>query len=274
MPELPDLEVISEFLRPRLEGQVVARVEALRPIVVRDLTGRGLDDAVIGQPIAALWRRGKFCAVELGPGAGYLAFNPMLAGRFHYQPVEKRPPGYAAAVLRLANGAALFYADAKLMGKLYRVDDLEQVPGWAEMGPDALDPALTEELFALRIRPYRGEIKGVLARQPFVAGIGNAYSDEICWQARLYPFRKRSSLSAQELAALYVAMRDVLGNAIDTLRRRMGDAIHVEIRDFLAVHGKGGQPCPRCGSRISQLKGQEYYANYCRTCQPGTLVRQ
>lgn len=277
MPELPDLQVITEFLQPRLVGQTIAGAGVLKPIVARDHTGRGFEAGLTGQSITGVWRRGKFVIVELASGARHLVLNPMLAGRLHYLPVEKKRPGYAALALRLAPdpaGPVLYYTDAKQMGKLYLVDNLAAVPGLAELGPDALDPALTLDVFAERIRPYRGEIKGVLTRQPFVAGIGNAYADEICWQARLYPFRKRTSLSAPELEVLYLAMRQVLAGAIDVLRRRVGENIHVEIRDFLAVHGQGGRPCPRCGTRISELKGQDHYANFCRSCQPGTLIRQ
>ena len=274
MPELPDLEVIKEFLQPRLVGQTIVEVEVLRPIVVRDLTGEGLAAGVTGRSISAVRRRGKFLVLDLEQRPGHLVLNPMLAGRLHYEAAGKRRPGYAVAVLRLADGQELWYTDAKQMGKLYLTDDLSLVPGLAELGPDALDPELTLERFVERIRPYRGEIKGVLTRQPFVAGIGNAYSDEICWRARVYPFRKRTSLSAVEIEQVYTAMRAVLIEAIEVLRQRVGAEIHVEIRDFLAVHGKGGQACPRCGARISQLKGQDYYANFCRSCQPGTLIKQ
>ena len=274
MPELPDLEVIQEFLAPRLMGQTIAEAQVLRPLVIRDFTGDGLEVGVAGETISAVWRRGKFLILQLDQRPGYLVLNPMLAGRLHYTLAGSRRPGYAAAVLRLADGHELWYTDAKQMGKLYLAQDLGQVPGLSELGPDALDPELTLEQFVERIRPYRGEIKGVLTRQQFVAGIGNAYSDEICWRARIYPFRKRTSLSAAEIEQVYTAMCAVLIEAIDALRQRVGTEIHVEIRDFLAVHGKGGQPCPRCGTRISQLKGQDYYANFCRSCQPGTLIRQ
>jgi len=274
MPELPDLEVIKEFLQPRLVGQTIVEAEELRPLIVRDLTGEGLAAGVAGRSICGVWRRGKFLILDLDQRPRHLVLNPMLAGRLHYIAAGSRRPGYAAAVLRLADGQELWYTDAKQMGKLYVTDDLNQVPVMAELGPDALDPDLTPERFVERIRPYRGEIKGVLTRQPFVAGIGNAYSDEICWRARVYPFRKRTALSAAEIEQVYTAMRAVLIEAIEILRQRVGAEIHVEIRDFLAVHGKGGQPCPRCGTRISQLKAQDYYANFCRSCQPGTLIRQ
>ena len=102
----------------------------------------------------------------------------------------------------------------------------------------------------------------------------NAYADEILWSARLYPFRRRTDLSDVEIAQLYAAMRSVLSEAIATLRERVGEAIDVEVRDFLAVHGKAGQPCPRCGSPISQVKRQRTATHFCRTCQPGLMVNR
>ena len=102
----------------------------------------------------------------------------------------------------------------------------------------------------------------------------NAYADEILWSARLYPFRRRTDLSDVEIAQLYAAMRSVLSEAIATLRERMGENIDVEVRDFLSVHGKAGQPCPRCGSPISQVKRQRMATHFCRTCQPGLMVNR
>ena len=142
------------------------------------------------------------------------------------------------------DGRELRYHDAEDMGKIYLTLDLGQVPTFMELGPEANDPDLTLDIFLQRLRRHPGEIKGILTNQEFVAGIGNAYADEICWRAGIYPFRRRPSLDADELARLYAAMRSVLADAIDTLRVRVGDAIDVEVRDFLAVHGRPGQPCP------------------------------
>ena len=163
-------------------------------------------------------------------------------------------------------------SDGPVWEIVIEVPDRAAVPGLATQGPDALDPVLTAEAFAQRLRPYRGEIKGVLTNQSFVAGIGNAYADEILWQARIYPFRRRPSLSAQEVSTLYTAMRDVLTGAIETLRARVGEAIDVEIRDFLAVHGQTNEPCPRCGTAISEVTRARRSTNFCRTCQPGLMV--
>jgi len=105
-----------------------------------------------------------------------------------------------------------------------------------------------------------------------VAGIGNAYADEICWCARLYPFRRRARLTADEVTRLHSAVHGVLAEAIETLRNRVGDAIDVAVRDFLAVHGKAGQPCPRCGTSVSEVRQARGATHFCRTCQPGLLV--
>jgi formamidopyrimidine-DNA glycosylase len=119
----------------------------------------------------------------------------------------------------------------------------------------------------------RGEIKTVLTTQTFVAGIGNAYADEILWRAKLYPFRRRSTLSETDALKLYSAMRTALNEAITTLQQHASNTERGEQRGFLAVHGKGGQPCPRCGTTISSVKRARRTTEFCRTCQPGLLVR-
>ena len=271
MPELPDLEVIKEFLQDHIVGQEIAEVEVVRPIVVRNLAGGDFALRLTGQRIERVHRRGKFLILALDSG-DYLVINPMLAGRLHYAPRRERRLRKTFVVLHLADGMDLRYADARTMGKVYLTDDLAEVPGFADLGPEALDPDLTLDIFKERLRKYRGEIKGVLTRQSFVAGIGNAYADEICWRAGVYPFRKRPRLSDEEMARLYEAMHEVLNEAIATLRERVGADIHVEIRDFLKVHGRGGQPCPRCGTTISEIRARQRLTNFCRQCQPGSLI--
>ena len=271
MPELPDLEVIREFLAPRLTGVTIASAEVRRPVVVRNLLGGDPASHLVGRRFADVVRRGKFLLLPLDSEAT-LVINPMLAGRIRYGEPLPRHRARDVLVLLLGDGRELRYHDARDMGKVYLTADLAQVPTLAELGPEATDPALTLEVFRERLRRHPGEIKGVLVNQTLVAGIGNAYADEICWRAGLYPFRRRPSLSQEQVAQLYSAMRAVLAEAIDTLRIRVGDAIDVEVRDFLAVHGKTGQPCPRCGSPISEVTRERRATNFCRACQPGLLV--
>jgi formamidopyrimidine-DNA glycosylase len=271
MPELPDLEVIREFLAPRIVGVPIVSVQVRRPIVVRNLLSGDMADHLVGRRFTDVSRRGKFLLLTLHDRAT-LVIHPMLAGRIRYGQLLPRHRARDALVLRLADGCELCYHDAKDMGKVYLTDDLAQVPTFVSQGPDATDPDLTLEVFRQRLGRHRGEIKGVLTNQTFVAGIGNAYADEICWHAGLYPFRRRPSLTNDEVARLHSALRTVLAEAMETLRARMGDAIDVEVRDSLAVHGKAGQPCPRCGSPISEVKRARRATNFCRTCQPGLMI--
>jgi formamidopyrimidine-DNA glycosylase len=271
MPELPDLEVIRQFLAPRIVDVPIVSAEVRRPTVVRNLLGGDAAGHLQGRRFTAVQRRGKFLLLPLDGGAT-LVINPMLAGRLRYGQPLSRHRKRDALVLSLADGAELRYHDVKDMGKLYLTADLRQVPTLSDLGPEATDPELTLEAFRERLRRHHGEIKGVLVNQRFVAGIGNAYADEICWRAGVYPFRRRPSLSDDDVARLYAAMRDVLAEAIDTLCGRVGEAIDVEVRDFLAVHGKAGQPCPRCGAAISEVKRQRRKTQFCRTCQPGLMV--
>ena len=233
--------------------------------------GGELADHLLGERFATPGRRGKFLLLPLENSMA-LVINPMLAGRIRYGQPLSRHRKRDALVLGLDDGYEIRYHDARDMGKVYLTSDPAQVPGYADLGPDALDPELTWRVFQQRLRRHRGEIKGILTNQVFVAGIGNAYADEICWRARLYPFRRRPSLDDDEEARLYEATRLVLREAIEALRQSVGEAIDTEIRDFLAVHGQAGDPCPRCGNAISKVTRSRRTTNFCRTCQPGLMV--
>ena len=150
-----------------------------------------------------------------------------------------------------ADAAEIRYRDPTQMGKVYLqpagIDRPVPGLGGADQGPDADDPALTLEVWRERIRRHPGELKNLLRNQAFVAGIGNAYSDEILHAAGLLPFRKRSSLAAEEVDGLYAATRTTLAEAVDILRARVPPTFEHQVRDFLKVHDKGGQPCPSAG---------------------------
>jgi formamidopyrimidine-DNA glycosylase len=230
-----------------------------------------MSELLVGRRFVDVRRRAKFLLLPLDDGAT-LVISPMLAGRIRYGEPLTRHRVRDALILGLQDGNELRYHDAKDMGKVYLTQSLDQVPNFVGLGPEATDPDLTLDVFRERLRRHRGEIKGVLTNQSFVAGIGNAYADEILWRAELYPFRRRPSFSDDEVARLYEAMRDTLFEAIEMLRVRVGDAIDKEIRDFLLVHGKAGQPCPRCGSTISEVKRSRRKTQFCRKCQPGLMI--
>jgi formamidopyrimidine-DNA glycosylase len=193
----------------------------------------------------------------------------MLAGRFWLVAPEERVRARTGLRLRLDGPEELRYVDREMLGKLYLVspDGLEGIPGWSEMGPDADDPALTLDVFRRRIRRHPGELKPLLRNSRFIAGIGNAYSDEILWEARLAPFRRRSTLSDDEIERLYVGVRSVLSDAIERIRVSVPPGIETQDRTFLRVHLRGGEPCPRCGRELRQIGGREA-TTFCRSCQP------
>ncbi len=275
MPELPELEVVREVLQRRVVGQTITDVE-LRPpgasVVIRDMSGLGFAAALTGHTLRAVTRRGKFLIFDFGADghSTYLVLNPKLTGRLQLaKQADKRLPK-THVVLTFADGQQLRYLDQKLMGQLYLTDSLESVPDFAGMGPEALE--VTPEEFRQRLKPFRGEIKGILTRSDFVAGIGNAYADEILWAAHIYPFRKKNQLSSAEIDELYNSMRTTLLDAIERVRILMGENIHEEPRQFMAVHMKTGEPCPRCGAPISLIGANQRITNFCRRCQPGSLI--
>lgn len=270
MPELPDLTVVAEELARRVSGRTVLEAETPTPILVRATPAELA--ALPGTTIGAARRRGKFLLLPFerdGSDGLVLAANPMLAGRFWIAGTRERVRARTGLRLRLDGDEDLRYVDREMLGKLYLLppDRLSEIPGWDEMGPDADDPGLTLDLFRQRIRRHPGELKPLLRNPRFVAGIGNAYSDEILWEARLAPFRRRSTLTDDDVGRLYEAMRRVLADATARLRTLVPPEIQTQHREFLSVHLRGGQPCPRCGRELRQIGGREA-TTFCRGCQP------
>jgi formamidopyrimidine-DNA glycosylase len=268
MPEIPDLEAISGFLNQRLPGVRIERAQALIPVVFR-VPRVDFEGALGGNVFGRTKRLGKFLLFDLESGHK-LVVNPMLTGRFQYVAPEEKRRAKTCMVLALGDGRELRYSDERLMGKVYLAPgaDVGQVPQFAEMGPDALDDGLTEEVFAQRLRRHNGMIKGILVNHRFVAGIGNAYADEILWAAGLHPYRKRPTLSEDDAHRLYEAMRSVLNGAIAIVAERMKDGlVYEEVRDHLRDHRRGGQPCPACGARISEITAGQRITSFCRNCQ-------
>jgi formamidopyrimidine-DNA glycosylase len=291
VPELPDLDVVADALHAALAGRPVLEARALMPLSVR---GTPADLAALtGLRLARAVRVGKFLDLDLGRDR--VVVNPMLTGRFQLAGRGEKAPGGVAVEWRLGPRAGgppadaaswvmgapwipddaaevvLRYRDPTQMGKVYLLPEGVERPvpgrGPGEMGPDALDPALTIGAWRDRIRRHPGELKNLLRNQAFVTGIGNAYSDEILFAARLQPFRKRSTLAAEEIDALYSAIGPTLRASIELLRSRVPPTFEKQVRDHLAVHGKGDGPCPRCGGRLTQVSAGGFPTGYCRACQ-------
>jgi formamidopyrimidine-DNA glycosylase len=291
VPELPDLSILADAFASAMTGRPVLAIEAPGPLTVRGTPAEL--NALVGQRLERFYRRGKFLWLEFERDR--IVINAMLTGRLQLAatPAVKKPqktlftitfgsrarapedaPAWTCGAAWVPSDGAtpeLRYRDPTQMGKVYLLPRgvERQVPGTGpdEIGPDADDQALTLEVWRSRIKRHSGELKNVLRNQEFVAGIGNAYSDEILHAAKLLPSRRRSTLALEEINELYEATRATLANAVATLRERVPPAFETEVRDFLAVHNRGGEPCPRCGHRITQTEAGGFKTSYCRHCQ-------
>ena len=289
VPELPDLAILADGLDAGLSGRPLTAATTPQSLVLRGTPAELA--AFNGQVLESVERHGKFLVFEFT--RDQIIVNAMLTGRLGFAvPGAKAWPGIAAIftfgpvgaerthpAADWVAGAAwlpaadapieMRYRDATRMGKIYLMPAgvTRQVAGWDERGPDADDPALTLDGWRARIAKHNGELKNLLRNQEFVAGIGNAYSDEILWEARLAPFRTRASLAPGEVDALYEATRKVLRWAIEQLRVLVPPKLEVEQRKFLNVHWKGGDACPRCGTRLTEVKAGGFVTTWCRSCQ-------
>jgi formamidopyrimidine-DNA glycosylase len=279
MPEAPDLEVVKDYLNAELKDAVVESCKVLRPTVVRSLAADVTAD-LPGRTFIDAQRRGKFLTLRLSGGRS-LVINPMLTGALQHCNDSVRVLKKTCVVLNLAGSMHLRYLDDRQMGKVYYIDNggdndgdsqEELIPQYTGLGPDVLS-GITLQEFETRLKKFNGEIKGVLTREAFISGIGNAYSDEILFAAGISPFKKCRALKPAELGTLHAQCRQVLEEATETLWDRMGKDIHKKVRDFLMVHNKGGQPCPKCGGNITQLNANQRITSYCRHCQQGLLIR-
>ncbi|MFN0096315.1 MAG: Fpg/Nei family DNA glycosylase [Dehalococcoidia bacterium] len=272
MPEIPELEAIRGFFNEHILGHAITSVDTRIPPVFRT-PPKEMRETLRRDQFGEVLRHGKFLLFPLASGR-VLAINPMLTGRFQYCEPTKRVAAKTCLVLGIDTGRQFRYTDEKLMGKIYLVtaEELDAIPNWATNGPDLLDPAFDEEAWLKAVKRYRGAIKGVLTNAEFVQGIGNAYSDEILWEARINPYTPRTSLTEDDQRLLYQAALTTMTWATPLARERMvkGDLLdYEERRDFVHVHRRGGQPCPRCGATISEITANQRITSYCRACQPG-----
>ncbi|MFW9957756.1 MAG: DNA-formamidopyrimidine glycosylase family protein [Candidatus Odinarchaeota archaeon] len=266
MPELPELLVISEHITNLLAGHAISQISVYNHIVIHGLTIEEFSRGAIGETVQKCEADGKFLIVHLNDHD--IVINPMLTGRFRVF-TRYRNPTRIDMVSIQTDGPSLWYSDTKKMGRVYLVPrgDYSLVAGFSDRGPSAMDPTLSLEDFTLRIKQFNGQIKSVLRNQRFLKGIGNAYADEILLYAGILPFRKRVSLSLQEVEMLYLSMKKVLFRIEEILVERSLDDITTEKRDFLMIHNKGGGICPLCGGRVSEVRANRFKTSYCQTCQ-------
>ncbi|MFB6622757.1 Fpg/Nei family DNA glycosylase [Streptomyces sp. NPDC056374] len=276
MPELPEVEALRAFLDTHLVGKEIARVLPVAISVLK--TYDPPLSAVEGAEVTAVGRHGKFLDLTVTGPAGelYLLFHLARAGWLRWQdPLPSGPPkpGKGPLALRTAltggDGFDLTEAGTTKRLAVYVVHDPGEVPGVARLGPDPLAEDFGPEEFAALLSGEHRQIKGALRDQGLIAGIGNAYSDEILHAAKMSPFKPTQNLTPDETAALYTAMRTTLHEAVERSHGLAAGKLKAEKKSGLRVHGRTGEPCPVCGDTIREVSFSDSSLQYCPTCQTG-----
>ncbi|MES2638154.1 MAG: DNA-formamidopyrimidine glycosylase family protein [Myxococcota bacterium] len=264
MPERPDLEHQVPILAGRLVGATFTSVRVKKPVVLRAPVAL---DVLVGRTVRDVRRMGHFVVVTLD-GAWYMVVHLMLAGRFSFVPAGQKDTGDLAVAWGLGE-QELRYRDDVQMGKVYLVPsgDLSGVPGLLPVGIDVLGPAFTREALGALVKKRREQVKVFLKDKNTIDSFGNAYADETLWEAGIYPKATVGTLSSDQLDRLHAAMVKVLRDARDEIARR-DPPLDEKVRDFLAVRNRGGEPCPRCGTKIRSAGVHGHDAFFCPVCQP------
>lgn len=276
MPELPEVEALADHLRRHAIGRTIGRIDVAALSVLK--TFDPPPTALHGQQVTGAHRWGKYLGLQAGElfliahlsRAGWLRWSDQLAAA----PLR---PGKGPIALRVhlgtpgqAPGFDLTEAGTQKRLAVWLVDDPMRVPGIATLGPDALAIDV-DELTGL-LAGNTGRIKTVLTDQKVIAGIGNAYSDEILHTARLSPFATAGKLSTEQLSALHQAMRAVLTDAVSRSVGQQAATLKGEKRSGLRVHARTGLPCPVCADTVREISFADKSFQYCPTCQTGGKV--
>ena len=272
MPELPEVTALVADLGRRLIGRETKRIDILSFSALK--TFEIPVDALEGQKFGSASRHGKF--LDLGIGDIHLIMHLARAGWIRWRDSAPQPskalgrgPLTARLVLDDGSGFDVTEYGTKKSLAIYLVHDAQEVPGIAKLGPEPLDPAFTRQTLAdILSRAGRAQIKGVLRNQSVVAGIGNAYSDEILHVAKMSPF-KPASMQPAEVAHLYEAIQTTLRDAIARAEGIDASELKAEKKSNLRVHGRNGLPCPVCGDIVRQVIFADSTLQYCPTCQTG-----
>jgi DNA-formamidopyrimidine glycosylase len=274
MPELPEVEALAAFLDGQAVGRVVARVDT--PSIAALKTYDPPPTSLCGLTVTSVTRRGKF--LDLDVGGLHLVFHLARAGWLRWRPELPTAPlkpgrGQAIALrLHLDDGSGFDLTEAGTRKKLavYVVRDPFDVPGIARLGPDPLAPDFDARTFdAILAAHSRSQLKGVLRDQSVIAGIGNAYSDEILHVAKLSPFRLAGAMTDDERATLYDATVTTLREAVERAEGLAASELKDDKRAGMRVHGRTGQPCPVCGDLVREVSFADSSLQYCATCQTG-----
>jgi formamidopyrimidine-DNA glycosylase len=271
VPELPEVEALSAYLRERAVGRSVERVDVAAISALK--TFDPPISAAAGRVLTNASRHGKFLDLELGPDL-HLVIHLARAGWLQYRDELPKGPlkpgkGPIALRVRLDDGSGFDLTEMGTQKKLaaYLVKNSAQVPGVAKLGPDAL--SLDVEGLAKVLKGRNAQIKGVLRDQQVIAGIGNAYSDEILHAAKMSPFVRADKLTPEQIEQLHAAMRQILLQAVERSVGQKAATLKAEKRAGLRVHGRAGEKCPICGDIVREVSFADSSMQYCATCQTG-----
>jgi len=267
MPELPDLEILSEILARRVVGRVIASARALRPGILK--TVEPPLEALVGEAFEEIERCGKQLVFTLCSDL-HLVVHLMLAGRFVLCKSNTRPTKATGLLITFTDGEDLRLIEngPKKLAAVHIVEDPLQVKGIAQAGLEPLSPEFTVEALTGRVTGRRRQAKKLLTDQKLIVGIGTAYADEILFEAKISPIRYVSTLSPEEVKRLHAAVQSVLQKAVGEIRARAGERLFTdEIRDFLQVYKHTGEPCPVCGTKIAEIRYSQTRTYYCPSCQ-------
>lgn len=268
MPEWPDLHVLRGRVAKAVGGRRVTAVRVHDPLVLR--ATRPLDEALTGRTLAEVAHRGRFFAFAFDDGAR-LVVNPMLSGLFDLVAPATKIRATTAFALTFENGVDLRYRDDTRMGKVYLLPPGApdtQVPRLAEQGEEAGTLRWTADDFAKRAKATRRELRNLLMDDGFIAGIGNAYADEILWAARLHPKRRIATLDEGEMDRLRGALRATLGRAAEIVEAELPPELGTKVRTHMNVRGRAGEPCPHCSTKIVRTRHGLDEMYLCPRCQP------
>jgi DNA-formamidopyrimidine glycosylase len=273
MPELPEVESLAVFLRAHAAGHAIARADAASFSVLK--TFDPPLTSLAGQVITGVGRHGKFLDIATDQGL-HLIMHLARAGWLRWRdelPTAPPKPGKSPLAFRLAlddgSGFDLTEAGTRKRLAVYLVRDPAEVPGVASLGPDPLAPDFTADTLAKLLSGRRTQVKGVLRDQHIIAGIGNAYSDEVLHAAKMSPFKIASSMTPADVATLYDAIKTTLTGAVERSAGLAAADLKGEKKSGLRVHARAGQPCPECGDTIREVSFADSAFQYCPTCQTG-----
>lgn len=287
MPELPDLVHIVRALSPALLSRRVEAVRVKNPLVLRVLLPGDFGALLTGRRFEELERHGPFLRFGLGPPGHPAGADPagesagidvvahlMLAGRLRLAPCGEKPLAFTAFALDLDSGETLSYGDEKSMGKIYLCakGGFEAIPGYLSQGVDVTGPGFTYEAFAALIAKKRCQARVFVMDQASLSAIGNAYADEILFEAGIHPKAPCSSLPEEKRRALYEAVRSVLAWGTEEVEKA-GRPLEEKVRGHLRVRNRAGEACPRCGATIRKAGVLGFDAFFCPICQPDRAGR-